>query len=226
MNEKQEHDCTIDGVTFGIRDDFEHGIIDETWVERVYGDTIMAGERVIDIGANIGAFSLWAAKKGAFVEAFEPSEENYRRLGENIARNDFSRSIRAHKKAVWSEKGEIRLFHHPWNIGGHSVVKDKDSGYEAVESVTLAEVIGDRGVDFIKMDCEGAEFEIIMATPDEALAKVRRIAMEFHYRDGAHASEVERMRIFREKLLKHFDIEMRENKWDHGLPYIICTKRI
>ena len=146
------------------------------------------GERVIDVGANVGLFALLAASRGAAVEAYEPHPETFRYLVENAAVWD----VRCHRAAVVArrpESGSVTLWLHPTHDSSHSLldpgVVDEEPRSETLEvdAVTLGEAIGD-GCDLLKLDCEGAEFELIGATPAEALRRVRRLVAEVHGRAG------------------------------------------
>ena len=58
-----------------------------------------------------------------------------------------------------------------------------------VNAVTLADVLTEHAldsVDLLKLDCEGAEYEILMSAPEETLAEVQRIVMEYHNVDAEH----------------------------------------
>jgi len=75
----------------------------ETWYSRVYdvpGLPIRSGDVVLDIGANQGFFTCYAASKGAIVYAFEPVPEYYGRLIQNIKRNGFADRVTAVHCAV------------------------------------------------------------------------------------------------------------------------------
>jgi ribosomal protein L31 len=65
---------------------------------------------------------------------------------------------------------------------GHNSLYGQSKNYESVYAVTLSDLIRQLGGDniFLKMDCEGAEYDILLGTPHEEMAKVSRIAIEIH----------------------------------------------
>ena len=117
-------------------------------------------DTVIDIGANIGSFSLIASKKCAKVHAFEPVL--YDELVRNIELNQ-PNWITPHKEALGYEMDNYAR----WD--GKTVL---------VSPLTLTKIKELCGrCDFLKCDCEGAEWGI---KPEE-LADIRRIEIEFHH---------------------------------------------
>lgn len=122
------------------------------------------GFRFIDIGANIGAYSLFVAAKagpGARILAVEPQPEVFSRLTYNIAQNPFG-TIKAVACALADKPGELTLFIDPANRGESSVRILRSSAGSAVKVpattlLALAEGEGYDRLDAIKLDVEGAE---------------------------------------------------------------------
>jgi FkbM family methyltransferase len=118
----------------------------------------------IDIGANIGAYSLFVAARAqgaACILAVEPQPEIFDRLTYNIRQNPFG-CIKAVACAVADKTGELTLFLDPRNRGESSVkvMKSSQSGAVRVPTKTLLDLIGEEGftrIDAIKIDVEGAE---------------------------------------------------------------------
>jgi FkbM family methyltransferase len=148
------------------------------------GFEIAVGERVVDCGANVGAFAVWAAIKGASVTAYEPHPVTF----DWLARNTAGLPVHCVRAAIVAEApagGTVALgidpaadTHH--SLGGGSTSID-------VPAVTLATAIGE-GCDLLKLDCEGAEFDLLAETPDAALRRARRIACEIHDWSGDPAA--------------------------------------
>lgn len=118
---------------------------------------------VLDIGANIGYFSIVAGKvvgDSGKVFAFEPYPSTFEFLNKNIKTNGL-KNIVAVKKAVSNRAGVQRLYlaNDPGehSLGGRDGVKSID-----VEITTVDEFMWGKKVDFIKMDVEGAEFHVLM----------------------------------------------------------------
>lgn len=125
---------------------------------------VREGFRFIDIGANIGAYSLFVAAKagpGARILAVEPQPEVFSRLTYNIAQNPFG-TIKAVACALADKPGELTLFIDPTNRGESSVrILRSSTGttvkVPATTLLALAEGEGYDRLDAIKLDVEGAE---------------------------------------------------------------------
>ncbi len=139
------------------------------------------GMTFVDVGANIGLYTLFAANKvGATgkVVAFEPSSREYEMLEQNIAVNALY-NVRAIKRAVSNRDGEVELLVASLKNSGHNTVGK--FGYatalertESVAAERLDEIIAREGyerVDVIKMDVEGAE----LAALQGAMNTLRRL---------------------------------------------------
>lgn len=127
------------------------------------------GDIIVDAGANIGTFSVRAAKivgNEGKVIAIEPEASNLVLLRRNVEANELSNVVII-PKGVWSAKGTLKL-----NIAtgpsGHSFYRDKCYGTDTATESQDVEVdsidgilkeLGIDGADFIKMDVEGAEVE-------------------------------------------------------------------
>lgn len=141
------------------------------------------GWRVIDVGANVGAFSLLAASRKAIVEAYEPHPETFAFLQSNVA----SAAVTCHQAAVVGQAppdGHIEL-HLGDRDTQHSILgqeqrsTDELSESISVPAVALAATLGE-GCDLLKLDCEGAEFAMIESLTSDDLRRVRRIVAELH----------------------------------------------
>lgn len=118
----------------------------------------------IDIGANIGAYSLFVAAKAgprARILAIEPQPEIFARLTYNIAQNPFG-TVKAIACALADKPGELTLFLDPGNKGESSVRILRSSAATAVRvpATTLFALMQSEGydrLDAIKLDVEGAE---------------------------------------------------------------------
>lgn len=176
-------------------------IIYEVWVSDPYPMPENC-KTVLDIGANIGAFSLYAQSKGATVLPIEPVTKN----SQSLERNGFPR----YQFAVGGESG-IRT------IGGTSSggASFRDKGNEElVMCVTLKDlVLGP--VDMLKMDIEGAEYETLYATPKEVFDKIKHIVLEWHKVDGEDPKELE-------KYLQKMGYKTKFRSKPHGR--IICSR--
>ncbi len=156
---------------------FEPAIADLYDVERAGADVI------VDIGANIGAFTCLAAQShpSAIVHAFEPSEPHAAQLERNLKLNGLT-NVTLHRFAV---TGDGRSITFGVNAeGGSSGIILPGEREITLPSITL-DVIAFAGVGsaLIKLDCEGAEGEIVewIVRHRANLPARLRIACEYHH---------------------------------------------
>jgi FkbM family methyltransferase len=172
----------------GDNDDFVTVLL--VFGRRDYGD-IPAGGVVVDIGAHLGAFTLYAMAEGADrVYAFEPDPLLCRTLRENVAANGFSRHVIVTEAAVVGQPTAAVRFEREENASGHvarSMEHSNAAGAPAstiaVRALTLSEILAEHGiscVDLLKIDCEGSEYDIIFAEAPAAWTRVRQVRLEYH----------------------------------------------
>lgn len=171
------------------------GTTDEVTMREVFDQTEyhgceddLRGRVVLDVGANIGAFCLWAVAGGAGrVLAYEPEPGNMAQLRQHAA----GLPVEAHQEAVGAEPGELWLAPGPNGLhGGGTHVASPDAPADLanvlVPVVAINRVLADAidlgggEVGVWKLDCEGAEYGILAAVDPELLVKVRCLVMEFH----------------------------------------------
>jgi len=181
---------------------FDKSIIKEIWLDKNYnppGFEIEKKDIVIDIGAHKGFFSIFAAvqAKDGEVYSFEPSSYNFKFLVENIRINGLS-NIKAFNQGVCGKRGKKRLFLSS-ESSVFSMYGKSRKDYEDADFITLEDIFMNYEIekcDFLKMDCEGAEYEILFSTPVEILRKIRKISLELHKVPGY---EMESLQTFLEK---------------------------
>lgn len=136
---------------------------------------------IVDIGAHVGAVSIWLAMRlpDARIFALEPSITNYTRLLRNLAANGIA-NVTALRAAVTGDGRDVILRGSVKdNSGGLSILGEGNGLPAPSYSLSeLCEITGNR-IDLLKMDCEGAEYEIIHANPD-LLTGVEFFVGEFH----------------------------------------------
>jgi FkbM family methyltransferase len=143
------------------------------------------GDVVIDIGAHIGLFSMYLAKRWPALKvfAFEPFPCNYRNCAMNLRINGIDNVVLS-SRAIVNETRQLRMAADPSNSGGASVVvpEFRAHGVEGdIPSITLDEVFRVNAIDrckLLKIDCEGMEYEILLGT--RVLDKVEYLCGEFH----------------------------------------------
>lgn len=126
---------------------------------------LSAGDRVIDVGANLGNHALyWCRVAGAVVDAFEPNPASYELLNRNVEINDAPATLRVHHLALGSHEGRGSVIADPGNPAEARVTRT-DGG--EVEIRRLDSLIGpDDRIRLIKVDVEGAELEVLRGAGD------------------------------------------------------------
>ncbi|MFY7965262.1 MAG: FkbM family methyltransferase [Chitinophagaceae bacterium] len=130
---------------------------------------------IIDCGANIG-FSILKFKlqyPNAKILAFEPDEKNFELLKNNT--KQFS-NIQLENKAVWNENTTLQF--NMIGTQGSSSFGDGRENYKSVSAVKLKSYL-QQPVDFLKIDIEGAEYEVLMDCKEE-LKNVSKLFVEYH----------------------------------------------
>lgn len=150
-----------------------------------YGE-IPKGGTIIDVGANIGVFSIYAAFHGAKrVYSFEPNKEAYETLCRNIRENGLEDVIIPFNNAVSEKDGDFIMIpkaSSPYNhISTDTGTENEDM--DRIETISLPTFFRQHNIekiDLLKMDCEGAEFGIMHHMPEEIWSKIEKYKLEFH----------------------------------------------
>lgn len=155
-------------------------ITEKCWFRPLSGFIPQPGERWLELGANIGAFTVNAIAHGAHVTAFEPVPENAAILRANIVANNYKDRAVVNESAVtWS--GDAVPFYLPAKERNHyrcSVFARR--GWQRVDvKFTRFDSIDLSKFDGIKMDMEGAEIEILEKV--KAWGRVRKLAFAYHF---------------------------------------------
>jgi len=161
----------------------------EVWLDKVYcppGYEIEKDNIVIDIGANIGVFAVFAATRASNVEvlAFEPFPDNTDWLRKNVSESNLS-NVTVYQQAVAGVTEEQMLqTSDSWMMHSLNKTVSGNGNNIPVQCVSFNDII-ERipRCDLLKIDCEGSEYEILYSSSAETLKKVRRIVGEFHQRD-------------------------------------------
>ncbi|AFS80001.1 FkbM family methyltransferase [Candidatus Nitrosopumilus koreensis AR1] len=147
-------------------------------------------QHIIDIGANIGTFSVYIGKKypSAKIFCYEPDEKNYDKLLKNIQINSIKNTV-TYQKAVGKKNGISTLFSDEYGKFGTvgSSTNKKGPKEKKVESITLQKILEENKIEkcnLLKLDCEGAEYEILMNN-EQIFNKIELISLEYH-NDNIH----------------------------------------
>jgi FkbM family methyltransferase len=141
---------------------------------------------VLDIGANVGATALYFSQifPNASIYAFEPAPDNFAVLAKNVAN---CARIRAFNFALGPQDATLELYasDNPVNFGGYSLHATGSDTSKRVSipvrnvAAVLAE-LGLREIDVVKVDTEGAEWDILTAFPEAVLGSAKYVTGELH----------------------------------------------
>ncbi len=190
-------------VVFTSRDKFldpaEPFTVWESWYKKIYVRDknypdfgIHEKDIVFDIGANKGIFTVLASRlaPSGQVYCFEPIVDNYSVLQENLKLNNCN-NVKTENIAIGAVDGkaEINL---STTTDGHSLYW-KNSGEKQSIIVNRLDLYcranGIDRIDFLKMDCEGAEYDILSTMTKDMAQKIGKIGMEYHVGIPDHKPE-------------------------------------
>jgi FkbM family methyltransferase len=147
-----------------------YSILQESQITKLFESLVKKTSIVVDVGANIGWYSLLAAKSAKRVHAVEPDPRSYSLLLKSIAANKFD-NIVAHPCCVSDHDGVETLYiSNTRNKGLHSIVWKAGLQSVLVRSVTLDALFPTENIDLLKLDVEGAE--------SKALAGARKLVRD------------------------------------------------
>lgn len=184
------------GLRFKTRGVMDIWSVKETFLDRFYerfSTSIGEDWTIVDIGGGIGDFTIFATANHPknIVYTFEPTPDSFRLLQENLRQNQI-KNVQTFPQAIWSRDGHLTI---DTTVGepGQFISKEIARGAEdisqqsednlLVPSMSLAqafEITGLARCNLMKIDCEGAEFEILFNAPAAVLDRVERIVMEYH----------------------------------------------
>jgi FkbM family methyltransferase len=166
----------------------------EIIIDRIYdrSEAVIAkpGWTVVDVGANIGMFTIWEARRGARVIAYEPHPRAFTNLLTNLDANGVGQLVTCHQLAIASSAGTAWLAADAGATAAQLTADRSRQGFE-VETVTLDESLAAYGldhIDLLKVDVEGAELNVI-AGAGATLDKTKAAIIEVH--DGIRPEEVD-----------------------------------
>jgi FkbM family methyltransferase len=186
----------IKGVTLKFRDGAEiagtalddtAGLFHEIFAERCYAPKWFyrpeASHTVLDIGANIGVFSVFLCREasGIRVFAFEPHPKTFGLLSRNVDANRGTGNVKTQNVAVGREAGFVRFETSDTVEAGHRSASSEGKGDEVacislVDAVAMAPA---NTIDLLKIDTEGAELPILSSLAP-FLPAIRIVHLEFH----------------------------------------------
>jgi FkbM family methyltransferase len=185
-------------------------------MDKKYGGyvDVEEGDVVIDIGFNYGVFALRALYKGASkIIGFEPNIDVY-----NVCQKVYTDKDRVEvfKFAVGgkNEKLTFKVGKSSLTSSTYGDVEDFLTSYD-VYSINLVDFLffnGIEKVDFLKIDCEGSEYDIFESIPDSVLSQIKKIHVEFHYNTDRRVDTIID-KLNRNGFEWKFDGDTNENSW-------------
>jgi FkbM family methyltransferase len=185
------HRCEIDDISLLAYDEADSQAVN--WVAwelqaddyRLREMSFDEGDVVIDIGAHIGLFSAYLAKRWPVLKvfAFEPFPTNFWNCAENLQLNGV-RNVVLSPNAIANDHRLLKMATDPHNSGGASAIVstfESNGIVSDIPSMTLDEVFSVHEIGrckLLKIDCEGMEYEILLGA--RVLDKVEYLAGEFH----------------------------------------------
>ena len=205
------------------------------------GFELQVDDTVIDIGANIGMFALWAEPqipRGRLI-CIEPNPYALECRRMNIHQNDL-RNVTIIPAAAGGENGTMELVsHHGWEAMAHSAALDAPWLFNTstmgriarclmqrslrhahptmatkrfvVQLMPLSRILEEHDVatiNFLKIDCEGSEYEVLRSLDAANWARIERVVIEYHVgRDRNHVELVEILRT------NDFEVEAIHATW-------------
>lgn len=144
---------------------------------------------VLDIGAHVGAFTIAVAESRPRLSGacYEPSPWAFEMLTSNLEVNGLAGRVAARHSAVAAVPGETLFYEAEPGSCASSTIPFNGAEARSVPAVTLESALEDLAtsdVDLLKLDCEGAEYEIVTNAPSLAWQSIGSIFLEYHPVDG------------------------------------------
>jgi len=158
---------------------FMDGLFEKEWVH--LSKELVEGKVFIDVGAYIGDYPLALFKLAKTVYAFEPENNNYEKLQHYIKQNRIT-NIKAVKAALTSYTGKAKIYRSK-NKGWHSMAIPYKDGVEQVSALTLDDFVAEnkiQNIGLIKIDVEGAEFEVLSGSLNTINKQHPTLLIEFN----------------------------------------------
>lgn len=198
-------------IKITIRSNADDSVFNEIFTERDYKDLEPiiknATSQIIDIGGHTGMFAIYARTLNPSVPitTYEPGQENFTTLKENLKQNHI-KNVQAKNLAISDKQGQATLYLSE-DSHNHSLTKKTDKT-QVTQTTTLARIIKTQ-TDLVKIDAEGAEFEIIESAPLETLRLIKTIYIEYHRSDPTPLTQKLQKAGFRTKTApSHYDKTM------------------
>ncbi len=195
LHNKEEITAKCNGINYrlNLSDDIQQqiylNVYEKNNVEFILG-LLNHCDTFFDAGANVGAYTLQAAKKlntGENIYSFEPEPDNFTRLDHNCSINEFSKKVNRLQIALTNKTGNAILFKSDnKHSGWHSLTEFKDISIDKTEVTTdtLDNFVmknNIKKIDLIKIDVEANEFELLEGAKNCLKEKIlKKVYIEFN----------------------------------------------
>lgn len=160
-------------------------ILQELWIKNVYKDIF--GERtdmvVIDAGANCGLATQYFYDHCKQIYSIEPSPEHFEALAKNKEVNGWDK-VKLYNAALCNHDGSVTLNINTGNRTANSITNEYGHGTVNVDAITIETIVKENKIeviDFLKMDIEGAEDQVLESPGfAEVAPKIRAMVVEYH----------------------------------------------
>ena len=141
-----------------------------------------AGDVWLDVGGHIGSFALSIFRSVRQVVCCEPEPSNWEILNLNLVRQRAQNVIPLHVAVVGNADRTRSLYVHPGpNCGVHSLIVKGAGVAETVLATNVGYLVDKCHVNKIKLDCEGAEYEILMGLDARLWPRIKEVVLEYHH---------------------------------------------
>ncbi len=136
---------------------------------------------IVDIGANKGYYTIWQSEKypQAKYYCYEPASENLSKLEHQLSASRINSVV--YREGVSGKAGSGKLFLDKKNDGAHSLYGNPSHHSETINLIDINEVlnrIDQKQIGLMKIDCEGAEKDIILSLKEEHAARIKYLMFE------------------------------------------------
>jgi len=172
-------------------------ILEEIWIRQVYAPYLHNRKdlTILDLGLNIGLFSMYATQFAKQIYAFEPAKETIDLARKNIDENEI-KNVKLFQEAISIEDGEMP-FYHSTNTTANSLseaLNQKPELKEMVKTTRLDTFVKKEGItkiDFAKIDIEGEEGKVIGSKSFENIVPILdAFVMEWHSWAGMNVQQI------------------------------------
>ena len=183
----------FEGADLSLRiDDSDIRVFKQIFVDNEYDSLNLPdnAKKIIDLGANIGLSALFFIKKfpSARIVAVEPDAVNFSIMEKNLEK--FSKSVSLLQAAILPTYGEVSLVeeddnHVSLGAWGYRTEASKDNSALSVKALTIPTIMKQYDMDFVdilKVDIEGAEYELFEKNYEDWIDKVGLVIIETHDR--------------------------------------------